>query len=79
MFHLDEEREEEEEPTLTPDDDSAQEAQSGQSHDETIDLTASPTIEMIDLSTPPTIDLCTPGEPIEDMLVDASVIHLSPN
>ena len=47
-----------------------------QTQHETIDLSASPAIEMIDLTTPATIDLCTPEEVNEEITIDSSPIHL---
>lgn len=44
---------------------------------ETIDISASPSIEMIDLTTPSTIDLCTPEDKIEEDMTDLSLLHVS--
>ena len=47
-------------------------------HETTIDISASPAIEMIDLTTPSTIDLCTPEDRTEDNPSDLSLVHSSP-
>lgn len=58
-------------------DDSDHDTMTEQSQNQTIDISASPAIEMIDLTTPSTIDLCTPEDKTEEGTIDSSVLHLS--